>query len=769
MNTPPPPWWGLGLGTVGQGLLIASACLFLVALLLNLTRRPERWAWGAFRLGVLTVGMAFLAHVAILMLHQFEYDYVWHNTENQMPWIYRLSAAWAGQEGSFLLWCLTSAVASMLVLRRIGADRRIAGAISALFLALLTGVVSYETPFKLLPISPDLTALMPKGQVGILPPDGLGLNPALQNVWMVIHPIVIFSGFGILLPLFSWSIAAAFRADRADWAQGIRPVAIVGSTLMGVGLSMGGFWAYETLGWGGFWAWDPVENVSLVPFLTTAVLVHVAYIGSTRKQWLRLAPVIGALPFAWFAYGTFLARSGALANVSVHSFARMEGVAHMLLAGIVVMAVVGVILAWIVAAKQPKAAATEEGSRTTTMRYALILVYACAIVAALGMSFPYVVQSLRLGIGGTRNERVIPEDLYNQLLVWPFIPMMFLVGLAPFMGWTVTKAARVRVIVTLIIAAALSAGALMIGLESLGTARQGSIVAGLLASLFACSFCILANLYRLFERVRVRAGRYGPYVAHVGIGFMLCGLIVSKAFEQTAMGGFSTHQAGQYKLGNTVYRVQLASRPTAASLMQPENALAVNVTHGGDTTSFHPVFFYHQAIESDDPLQTITRPAIRKGLLADLYLSIGSRETTVADGIHLRPGETKTITVSTQTQPIQMGIRCVDASEASGVMGSSGAGLQLRANLDLLIGNKTFRISPTRFKGKYGDVAVGDACVIRLESVDHENPMGATLTVLYPEPIYGAELFMKPLTSFVWLGAGLLALGGLLAARGKAA
>ncbi|MEM2786019.1 MAG: cytochrome c biogenesis protein CcsA, partial [Candidatus Nitrosotenuis sp.] len=138
----------------------------------------------------------FAIHVALLMFRQYEYAYVFNNTRNQMPEIYRFSAAWAAQEGSFLLWALTSSVFAAWVARATGVYRRWFTVICAVVLAAILGIIAYESPFRHTPLAPDLLATLPQGQTTVLPPDGRGLNPLLQNYWMAIHPWVIFIGFG---------------------------------------------------------------------------------------------------------------------------------------------------------------------------------------------------------------------------------------------------------------------------------------------------------------------------------------------------------------------------------------------------------------------------------------------------------------------------------------------------------------------------------------------------------------------------------------------
>jgi cytochrome c-type biogenesis protein CcmF len=199
MQFPDPPAWGLAMGNVGKGFVFLAIALFLVSVILG---RRQQIAWKLFVGGVLCVVCAFVTHVFLLLTRQYEFAYVWENTRNNMPEIYRFSAAWAAQEGSFLLWLLTSAVFACVVARKTSAYRPVFIAVAALVLAGMAAILAYESPFQLIQLSAADQQLLSPGQSMIMPPDGRGLNPTLMNYWMVIHPWVIFIGFGSLLSLF---------------------------------------------------------------------------------------------------------------------------------------------------------------------------------------------------------------------------------------------------------------------------------------------------------------------------------------------------------------------------------------------------------------------------------------------------------------------------------------------------------------------------------------------------------------------------------------
>ena len=173
-----------------------------------------------------------------------------------------------------------------------------------------------------------------------VPPDGSGLNPLLQDPWMVIHPPVMFAGFASLSVPFAFAIAALWTKRWDGWVIRAMPWALFTFVCLGTAILMGGYWAYKTLGWGGYWAWDPVENTSLVPWLATTALVHGMYLQKAREKHRKINIILAIFAFCTILYGTFLTRSGVLADFSVHSFVDL-GITGWLVAIIVVFLVGG--------------------------------------------------------------------------------------------------------------------------------------------------------------------------------------------------------------------------------------------------------------------------------------------------------------------------------------------------------------------------------------------------------------------------------------------
>src|SRR6476661_2051690 len=324
-------------GKLGQFFIIlsfGSALLSLISYYFatnNKDKHDNSWQ-KLGRIGFITNFVAVIAVGACLFYiiynHLFEYHYAWAHSSTTLPVYYIISSFWEGQEGSFWLWSFWQAVlATILVYKAKSWENGVMTVmmLSQVFLcSMLIGVEILGTkigssPFILLrdaiqaPIfsRPDYLSLIA---------DGNGLNPLLQNYWMVIHPPTLFLGFASMIVPFAYAIAGLWEKRFKDWVQPALPWSLFAVMILGTGIIMGSFWAYEALNFGGFWAWDPVENASIIPWLTLIAGVHVliAYKNSGHSYFTALFLII--ISFILVLYASFLTRSGILGETSVHAF-----------------------------------------------------------------------------------------------------------------------------------------------------------------------------------------------------------------------------------------------------------------------------------------------------------------------------------------------------------------------------------------------------------------------------------------------------------------
>jgi cytochrome c-type biogenesis protein CcmF len=329
------------------GSFFAAVCYLLS--LKNTFDLKTRQFWK--QLGkVFFISMSIFAICAIAMLYYimmnryFEFHYVWKYTNHSMGLGYMISSFWSGQEGSLLLWVFWIIFFSFIVLHKNkNFEAPVMGSVSlalVFLFSMLLGVYIGDirignSPFILIRELPENV-----GQPWTLMPDyllqvegfrdGMGLNPLLQNYWMVIHPPVLFSGFAASLFPFAFAMAGLWGERKKSWLKPARPWILVALFTLGAGILMGGAWAYEALSFGGFWAWDPVENASLVPWLVLLGAAHSVMVSLNRRKGIFMSFMFCILPFILVIYSSFLTRSGILGESSVHSFTENGLMPHLL-------------------------------------------------------------------------------------------------------------------------------------------------------------------------------------------------------------------------------------------------------------------------------------------------------------------------------------------------------------------------------------------------------------------------------------------------------
>jgi cytochrome c-type biogenesis protein CcmF len=268
----------------------------------------------------------------MLLNHYFEYQYVWQHSNREMSMKYILSCFWEGQEGSFLLWTFWNIVLGWLLKWQLKTSEwefpvmAVFSLVQVFLASMILGVYLFDykigsNPFLLLREHPEFSDVpFVKSPTYLAKLNGRGLNPLLMNYWMTIHPPTLFLGFASTLVPFAFSIAALWNKGYTRWQTLALPWTYFGILVLGVGILMGGAWAYEALSFGGFWAWDPVENSSLVPWLVLVAAGHTMIINKNKGGSLFTTHFLSIGGFLLVLYSTFLTRSGVLGNASVHAF-----------------------------------------------------------------------------------------------------------------------------------------------------------------------------------------------------------------------------------------------------------------------------------------------------------------------------------------------------------------------------------------------------------------------------------------------------------------
>ena len=503
-------------------------------------RGAARWAYGLHSIGVLgTIAVLFIA----LFNHWFEFDYVWRHSSLDMPMQYIASCFWEGQEGSFLLWLTWHMILGWVLIRTAKTweyGTLFALSLVQLFLAsMLLGIYLGDlklgsSPFILIRELPDNIGL-PWTQMSDylmrIPAfrDGQGLNPLLQNYWMVIHPPTLFLGFAAVTIPFLFAMTGLWEKRYTEWVQPALPWTFFGISILGTGILMGGAWAYEALSFGGFWAWDPVENSSLVPWLTLVAAGHLMMVVKHKKTAPATAIFLALLSFLLVLYSTFLTRSGILGDTSVHAFVDL-GLNGQLLAllGFFTLGSLGIFF-WH-QRKMPKSPSEDAfSSREFWMFIGSLTLLLSAAQITFSTSIP--VFNKLIGPEGLipmlATQLAPPADAaqhYNSLQIPFALIISVLMGIAPFLRWKETPKELARRAVLSALLTVVLTTLVAWGLELTAILN----VALLATAIFA--FLANADYWLRFLRGKWTAG--GMALAHLGFALVLIGALISNAKKE---------------------------------------------------------------------------------------------------------------------------------------------------------------------------------------------------------------------------------------------
>jgi cytochrome c-type biogenesis protein CcmF len=554
-------------GSVFVWIALVSACAAAVLYGASAVKKIDityaRTVFFVSAASVLIVSALFLAH---LLLHRFEYAYVVQYTSRSLPTPLLISAFWAGRQGSILLWTLVAAVIGIVLQRfgrKNGMEAEAMAAYSAV-LAFLILLLAVKSPFEY------IWQANSAFKNGLIPQDGRGLNPLLQNFWMIIHPPVMLIGFASLAVPFVLAVAALWRKDYANWIRGALPWVLLSALTMGAGLILGGYWAYGVLGWGGWWGWDPVENSSLIPWIIAVLLVHTLLIQSFTGKLLRTNFVLSILGYLCVVYSTFLTRSGILANFSVHSYTGPGKAVNVLfILWLLLSAAAGFGLLFRrrgeLHSDQPS---MKIDSMESILSLALLVLGACAVVIFFGTNAPLFLKS------------AFEPSFYDQATLPLAVLFMLLLGGSLALRWNRGMESRRDFFINLRLPfLAASAGTVLLiffGLRDFGA-----------GALIFSSFFTLCTVLKQGKQVLFKNPKsIGGSVSHIGIAILFLGIAGS----------------GRYGVQQTVFLSQ----------NQPQNVLGYTLTYEGSNPDRNGKTASSVRVEKD---------GLRKNLMPLMYES----------------------------------------------------------------------------------------------------------------------------------------------------
>jgi cytochrome c-type biogenesis protein CcmF len=623
------------LGYIALVLAFVLAIFGVLASIIGARRAlPELVASG--RNAVLVVsGLVLFASALLwraLLTDEFQLEYVVTHTERNLPALYKFSALWGGQAGSLTFWTLILCgfgVAAIWFMRN--QPPSLKPYVNAVLLAtvgfFLLVILFAENPFVRLwrmPTGQIVTSVFqPATATGIFPADGQGLNPQLQNYWMVIHPIFLYLGFvGMTIP-FGFAVAALATGNLGNtWIKLVRKWALVPWLFLSLGILLGSQWAYLELGWGGYWAWDPVENASLLPWLTATAFVHSIMIQERRGMLKVWNVVLIWLTWELTLFGTFLTRSGVVE--SVHSFAL--SLLGPMFAGFIVLTLVG--FAALLIARLPLLRSENQLdavlSRETAFLTQNVVFLLILFATLLGTLFQPISEWV------TGNKVALNAPYFNQVNGPIFAGLLILMGAAPLLAWRRSAPQTLRRNFTIPAAAGLlilpvawllgnrtMAG--FIGFSIVTFVLAGIIqeyVRGVRARMHSTSEPLPAALANL---VRRNGRRYGGYIVHFGVLLVALGIIGNEFYQSEGQANLRPGESITVANYTLTYRGLNATQGPNYTEFTAPMTLARAGRPAGEIAPKKHIYNKNQ----DQPM---TEVGLRAGLVEDVYAVLAGFE-----------------------------------------------------------------------------------------------------------------------------------------------
>jgi len=561
-------------------------------------------------------GLAFAILTHAFIVDDFSVAYVANNSNSMLPWFYKFSAVWGGHEGSLLLWILmltgwTLAVAVF--------SRKLPSTMVSQVLSVM-GMVCVGFFLFIIVTSNPFDRLLPN-----VPTDGQDLNPLLQDIGLIIHPPMLYMGYVGFSVAFAFALAALIngRLDAA-WARWSRPWTTVAWSFLTIGIALGSWWAYYELGWGGWWFWDPVENASLLPWLSGTALMHSLAVTEKRGVFKSWTVLLAIVTFALSLLGTFLVRSGVL--TSVHAFASdpERGSFLLMLLGITVVGSLA-----LYAFRAPVVhVRSRYGSLSREIFLLLnnVLLVTATLLVAIGTLYPLVLDYLDMG------KLSIGEPFFNTTFSPLAIAAGLLLGTGIFSRWKKTDGGWLGRKLLWPLAVSLVASVAVIKM-------YGDFKPWAFAGVFTAMWVTVATLWDLWDKSSSRKGRlhglkrqtrsyWGMVLGHLGVAMVMAGATVVSNYgieRDVRMVPGDSAMVGDYQI---VFK-EIGDR-RGANFTAQYGSFDV-LLDGKKVSELHP-----EKRNYPVGMSVMTEADIDAGLFRDIFVAIGERISDEAWAIRVQ-------------------------------------------------------------------------------------------------------------------------------------
>ncbi len=539
----------LWIGTLGHIFVLVSFTASLLATVAYFiasrkTTAEEKFSWILFaRISFfIEVAAVFSVFACIFYLcsnHYLEYLYAYKHTSKELEFKYLLACIWEDQGGSFLLWTIWHCLLGLVVIKKSKeweAPVMTVVSFAQVFLAMMImGVYMFGTkignsPFVLTRNEINGPIFSRSDYLSLIK-DGVGLNVLLRNYWMVIHPPILFLGFASTIVPFAFAYAGMQAKRFGDWVKPAIPYTLFSAAVLGVGIMMGGKWAYESLSFGGYWAWDPVENASLVPWLILVAGLHTMVVYKATGHSLRASYLFILLAFIFVLYSTFLTRTGILGDTSVHAFTEAgKAMNALILAFLAVFAILSLTLFGINFKNIPALHKEETTSSREFWMFIGSLVFFLSAMFIIAKTSTPVINSI---FGSKLAPPEDPEFSYNKVIVLVAIIIGLLSAITQYLKYKNTPLSQTvkKLAVPTVIAAVITG--LLAVFYPLTYYKQGpGFLGALYVALFASIYSVIANASYIWSGLNGKLKAAGGSVAHLGFTLMIAGMLISAGNKQ---------------------------------------------------------------------------------------------------------------------------------------------------------------------------------------------------------------------------------------------
>lgn len=756
----------------------------------------------------------------ILTNHLFEYHYAWSYTSINLPVQYIFASFWNGQEGSFLLWIFWNAILGLVIIRTNkewqAPVMTVFSLVQAFLTSMILGVVIFNiklgsSPFILLRDVLDI----PVFQINpdFVPKDGKGLNPLLQNYWMVIHPPTLFLGYATTIVPFAYCIGGLWTGRFKEWVRPALPWALFSAGVLGLGIIMGAYWAYETLNFGGYWNWDPVENAVYVPWIVLVASIHTMIAYRKSDTALKAAIILVISTFVLILYSTFLTRSGILGTSSVHSFTDL-GLFGQLVIYMFFFTFLGIGLSiwrWKQIPSSDKEISAYSREFWIFMGATVMCIMAFQVI--LPTSIP-VYNNIIESFGGISNIAPPADQIgfYTRWQMWLAVLIALLSGTGQFFWWDKMDKEKLKSALTIPLIITMLLSALVITFAKI--TNLGYIIL-LLASIYS----LVANASIFIGIAKSNVKLSGGAITHMGVALMLLGILFSAGYSKT----ISENNTGllyskqfddevnqknlllfvdeprtmdDYELIYKGDRLEMKGAPGYVdkkiinTLEDPHRAVLIeNAVIGqrkyrkGDTISIYPENTHYEIefvkngesivmyprLQINPQMGNVVSPAIMRGLFRDIYahVTVVPPSSEEVEWENLQEIKTKIGERFFLNDYVAI-LETIDKVEGENLAANEVA---IKANIRVYGKQKEYMISPKflikdNMVGRVPDVNMALGFRLTLNNID---PQTNTFTISFEQTQRDYIILKaveKPFINILWLGTLVLLIGfGVAVAR----